>query len=162
MKKILLVFLCFLQLSALSFTVKGSISEDYIPEGFFGSWGVISKLNNSNNPTMFNYESRDIWTLSGYSNILFLENLESGAKSQITIKEKSLDGKSLKFERQKIVNKSGKKIIYKEIVSFILNGNNFKGEDNFIVEDYDKNNKLIKKNFANYTISGVRISGSHP
>ena len=162
MKKILLVFLCFLQLSAFSFTLKGSISEDYIPEGFFGSWGVISKLNNSNNPTMFNYESRDIWTLSGYSNILFLENLESGAKSQITIKEKSLDGKSLKFERQKIVNKSGKKIIYKEIVSFILNGNNFKGEDNFIVEDYDKNNKLIKKNFANYTISGVRISGSHP
>ena len=75
MKKTLLVFLCFLQFSAFSFTLKGSVSEDYIPEGFFGSWGVISKLNTSNTPTMFNYESRDIWTLSGYSNILFLENL---------------------------------------------------------------------------------------
>ena len=47
-------------------------------------------------------------------------------------------------------------------MSFVLNGNNFKGEDNFIVEDYDKNNKLIKKNHANYTISGIRISGSNP
>ena len=100
--------------------------------------------------------------LSGYSNILILENLESGAYSEITIKDKILDGKTLKFEREKTVKKSDKKTIYKETVSFTLNKNNFKGEDNFIVENYDKDNKLIEKNYANYTISGVRISGNNP
>ena len=162
MKNFLLIFLCFFQCFAFSATLKGGVSEDYIPKGFFGSWGVISKLKNSNNPTMFNFESRDVWTLSGYSNILILENLESGAISEITLKAKTLDGKSLKFERQKVVDKAGKKTIYKEIVSFVLNGNNFKGEDNFIVEIYDKNNKMLEKNYANYAISGVRISGSNP
>ena len=162
MRKFLLIILCFFQCCTFGETLKGGVSEDYIPKSFFGSWGVISKLIDSNNPTMFNYESKDIWILSGYSNILILENLESGAYSEITIKEKSLDGKSLKFERQKIVNKSDKKTVYKEIISFVLNDNNFKGKDNFIVENYDKNNKLLKKSYANYTISGVRISGSNP
>ena len=162
MKKFLLIIFCLLQFSSFCQTLKGGVSEDYIPKGFFGSWGVISKLNNSNNPTLFNYESRDVWMLSGYSNILILENLESGAYSEITIKDKSLDGKTLKFEREKTVKKSDKKTIYKETVSFTLNKNNFKGEDNFIVENYDKDNKLIEKNYANYTISGVRISGNNP
>lgn len=161
MKKFLLLIFCFLFFSAYSQALKGGVYEEYIPDGFFGSWGVISKLNNSNNPMMFNQESRDIWMLSGYSNILILENLESGAKSQIEIKEKNKDNKTLKFQRQKIVNNKNKKTIYKETVSFVLNGNNFKGEDNFVVEEY-QDNKLIKNNFANYEIAGVKISGENP
>ncbi|MBQ8848126.1 MAG: hypothetical protein IJ003_04200 [Candidatus Gastranaerophilales bacterium] len=161
MKKLLLTLFCFINLCAIGEPLRGGVIEEYIPDGFFGSWGVISKIKDSNNPMMFNTQSRDVWMLSGYSNILILENLESGAKSEITIKEKSLDNKTLKFERQKIIEKSGIKTIYKEIVSFILDGNNFKGTDNFIVEKY-KNNKLLEKNYANYTISGVRISGKSP
>ncbi len=142
--------------------LKGGVSEDYIPKGFFGSWGVISKLNNSNNPVIFNYESRDIWTLSGYGNVLVLENLESGARSEITIKDKSTDGKTLKFERQKVVQEGGKKVIYKETVSFVLLGNNFSGTDDFVVERYNEQNQFVKKDCAKYSISGVRISGTNP
>ena len=85
MKKILLILLSLFFISAQAQTLHGGVSEDYIPKGFFGSWGVISKLDSSNNPVLFNKESRDIWTLSGYDNILILENLESGAKSEIVI-----------------------------------------------------------------------------
>ena len=142
--------------------LKGGVSEDYIPQGFFGSWGVISKLDSSNNPSMFNKESRDIWTLSGYDNVLILENLQSGAKSEIVIKEKNKDNSTLKFERKKIVNNESEKIIYKEIVQFNLYGNHFSGTDDFVVEKYNKNNKLIEKNEAMYIVSGVRISGKSP
>lgn len=162
MKKILSILVLFLFFSANAQMLKGGVSEDYIPKGFFGSWGVISKLNSSNNPTLFNYESRDVWMLSGYGNTLILENLESGARSEITVKDKSVDGKTLKFEREKIVKENGKKVVYKETVSFVLYGNNFSGTDDFVVERYDSDNEFVKKDSAKYVISGVRISGTNP
>ena len=159
MRKFLLIFLCFIFLCANAQTLKATISKDIIPRGFFGSWGVISKLEESNNPTIFNYESRDIWTLSGYQNILVLENLQSGARSEIEIKEKPKDGKTLKFEREKIVENGSKKTIYKETVEFTLLGNNFSGTDSFKVERYE-NNKYIKTDEAKYLVAGIRISGT--
>ena len=99
MKKLLFLFLSFLFFFCNAETLKAGIEESYVPAGFYGSWGVISKLKNCTNPDMFNYESRDIWILSGYGNVLILENIESGARSEITIKEKATDGKTLKFER---------------------------------------------------------------
>lgn len=161
MKKILLsILLSMLFLSANAFNLKGGVVEEYIPQGFFGSWGVISKLNSSNNPAAFNFESRDVWTLSGAGNKLILQNLQSGAYSEIIIKEKSKKN-TLKFARTKTVNKNGQKIVYHETVSFELLGNNFSGTDKFVVEKYD-GVKLVEKNEATYIIAGVRISGQNP
>ena len=162
MKKFILILIIFLSLSVNADALKGGVVEEYIPNGFFGSWGVISKLKTASTPEMFNYESKDIWTLSGYSNILILENLESGARSEITIKEKSLDGKTLKFQREKTVKNGSEKIIYKETVEFVLFGDNFKGNDNYVVEKYDLKGNIIKTDKAGYTISGIRISGTNP
>ena len=160
MKKLFLILTMLVFSLCSAETLKGGVSQDYIPKGFFGSWGVISKLNSTDNPRVFNYESRDIWTLSGYSNILILENLESGATSQITVKDKSLDGKTLKFERKKTGKDKGQKVIYREIVEFSLLGNNFSGTDKFIIERYNENNELLRKDNALYRIEGVKISGS--
>ncbi len=143
-------------------SLKAGIEETFVPAGFYGSWGVISKLKNCTDPNVFNYESRDIWILSGYGEILVLENIESGAKSEIIMKEKNKDGKTLKFERKKIVNNFDEKIIYKETVTFVLNGNNFSGTDNFIIEKYTKKGSLISKNSANYQVEGVKIAGMKP
>ena len=162
MKKFILILIIFLSLSVSAEALKGGVVEEYIPSGFFGSWGVISKLKSASTPEMFNYESKDIWTLSGYSNVLILENLESGARSEITVKEKSLDGKTLKFQRDKIVKEGNNKIIYKETVEFVLSGNNFKGTDNYTVEKYDLKGNKIKSDTAGYVISGIRISGTNP
>ncbi len=161
MKKFLLILVFLLFLDARALSLKGGVVEEYIPKGFFGSWGVISKLNNSNNPSAFNFESRDIWMLSGRGNILILQNLESGAYSEIEIKDKSKDDKILKFTRTKTVVKNGQKIVYHEIVTFKLLGNNFSGSDEFTVEKYE-GSKLIKKDCAVYDIAGVRISGENP
>lgn len=158
MKKLFLVFLFFIFLISNAVCLKGGVVEDVIPKGFFGSWGVISKLQETNNENFFNYESKDVWTLGGYSNILILQNLESGAYSEIYIEEKPKDGKTLNFERKKETNDKENKVIYKEKVSFTLNGNNFSGFDEYIVEKYDKTQKLIEKNRAKYRIEGVRIS----
>lgn len=162
MKKLFLVLLSLFFISANAEGLKGGVVEEYIPNGFFGSWVVISKLKSATTPEMFNFESRDIWVLSGYSNILILENLESGARSEITIKEKSLDGKTLKFQREKTVKENNKKVTYKETVEFILFGNNFKGTDTYIVEKYDLKGNKLKSDKADYKISGVRISGTNP
>lgn len=152
----------FLSLFSNAQSLKGGIIEEYIPKGYFGSWGVISKLNSTNNPDYFMFESRDIWTLSGYNNILILENPNSGATSQITIKERNQDGKTLKFKRINSLETKKGKLIHKETVTIILNNKNFNGTDEFTVEEYDLNNKLLKINSANYIISGVRISGKNP
>ena len=162
MKKVLLIIFSLLFLNVQALSLKGGVSEDYIPEGFFGSWGVISKLDSSNNPNLFNKQSRDIWTLSGHSDVLVLQNLQSGARSEIRVKEKTKDGKTLKFEREKVVEKNNEIIIYKEIVSFSLWGNNFSGVDNFIVEKRDLKNNLIQKSEAKYIVEGVKISGTKP
>ena len=143
-------------------TLKAGVVEEYIPDVFFGSWGVISKLNRATTPEMFNFESKDVWMLSGYGNVLILENLESGARSEMVLKEKSLDGKTLKFQREKTVKDSVKKVIYKENVEFVLSGNNFKGKDSYTVEKYDSKGNKIKSDSADYVISGVRISGTNP
>lgn len=162
MKNFLLILFSLLFFTSQAQTLRGGVSEDYIPKGFFGSWGVISKLDSSNNPMMFNQESRDVWTLSGYDNVLILENLESGAKSEIVIKQKNKDENSLKFERTKTISTEQGKTIYKEIVEFNLYGKHFSGTDDFSVEKYDLKNKLIEKNEAKYIVSGVRLSGKTP
>ena len=162
MKKIILILFSFLFLTVNAEALKGGVVEEYIPDSFFGSWGVISKLNRATTPEMFNFESRDVWMLSGYGNVLILENLESGARSEMILKEKSLDGKTLKFQREKTVKDSVKKVVYKEKVEFILSGNNFKGIDSYTVEKYDLKGNKLKSDSADYTISGVRISGTNP
>lgn len=162
MKKFIFIFLCFIFFSTNAQTLKAGIEETFVPAGFYGSWGVISKLKNCTNPDIFNFESRDIWILSGYGEVLVLENIESGAKSEIIMKEKNKDGKTLKFERQKTVVNFDEKIIYKETVTFVLNGNNFSGTDNFVIEKYTKKGSLISKNSANYQVEGVKIAGLKP
>ena len=52
--------------------------------------------------------------------------------------------------------------IYKETFEFTLLGNNFTGTDDFIIEHYNEQNKLIKKDEARYSVAGVRISGQGP
>ena len=162
MKKFIFTFIVLLFFSAYCESLKGGVVKEYIPDSFFGSWAVVSKLQNSTNPSMFNFESKDIWMLSGYANILVLENLESGARSELIVKDKSTDNKILKFEREKTVKESSTtKTIYRENIEFILSDNKFSGTDNYAVEKY-KNGSQISKDNAKYKISGVRISGTNP
>lgn len=162
MKKILLVFFIYLIMpfGALAETLKGSAILDEIPKGFFGTWHVTSKMVESTNDSMFNPISVDIWNLSGYGNVLILENALTGAKSSIqtTPVDKGVEGKVLKFSRIKQEVSGNKKIVHKESPEFVLYGNIFKGYDIFIVEKYE-NGKLISKDVVKYKVIGQKISG---
>lgn len=161
MKKFLVLIIIF---TASIFPVnaevlRGGATYDEIPKGFFGVWHVTSKMESSNNPSIFNKLSVDIWNLSGYGNVLILENSMTGAKSSIQVKpQKSYDGKSLKFTRVKEETQGKIKTIQREAPEFVLEGNIFRGFDTYIIEKYE-DNKLISKDIVKYKVIGQKISG---
>lgn len=158
MKKILILLL-FLMLPCGAQTLHGGATYDEIPKGFFGIWHVTSKMENSNNPKIFNKLSVDIWNLSGYGNVLILENAMTGAKSSIQVQpQKSYDGKTLKFMRIKEQKEGKYKVVQKESPEFVLDGGIFRGFDTFIIEKYE-DNKLISKDIVKYKVIGQKISG---
>lgn len=157
------VIICTIFLFAMptnSETIRGGTTYDVIPKGFFGTWRVISKMETSNNPSIFNKLSVDIWNLSGAGSVLVLENAVTGAKSSIQVQPagNSFDGKTLKFQRVKEEISGKYKYIQRESPEFVLNGNVFKGYDTYIVEKYE-NNKLISKDVVKYVVIGQKISG---
>lgn len=161
MKKFLLFFIfVLLFLPAGAQTLQGGAVYDEIPRGFFGTWRVFSRMESSNNPSMFNKASVDIWNLSGAGNVLVLENAVTGAKSsiQITPQKGSYDGKTLKFQRVKEETEGKFKYIQRESPEFVLDGDIFRGHDIFIVEKYE-NGKLISKDVVKYVVLGKKLSG---
>ena len=160
MKKVIVILFLFFLSNAYCEPLRGGVYEEFIPEGFFGTWGVISKLKKSTDASLFNLQSKDIWTLSGYNNILILQNIESGANSRIEVDENNKND-TLKFTRKKTVQNGRQKLVYIERVEFILSGKNFSGSDSYTVEKYE-NDRLIKKDMATYQVEGVKISGESP
>ncbi len=157
---LIIVFAVFIfQFSANAETLRGGASYDEIPKGFFGMWHVTSKMESSNNPSMFNKLSVDIWNLSGAGNVLILENAQTGAKSSIQVSpQKSYDGKTLKFTRIKEEKEGKYRVVQRESPEFVLENNIFRGFDTFIIEKYE-DNKLISKDIVKYKVIGQKISG---
>lgn len=163
MKKFLLIFifLIFLISPSNSETLRGSTSYDAPFKGFFGSWHVTSKIESSNNYSIFNKMSVDIWNLSGYNNVLILENGLTGAISQIKVDNalSNLDGKKLKFTRTKEFEENGFKYKHIEQPEFILDGDIFRGYDTFTIEKYDLKGNLISVDVVKYKVIGQKIAG---
>jgi len=163
MKNVFLIFtFIFLSMTPLSAeTLKGGASYDAPFRGFFGTWHVTSKIESSNNYTMFNKMSVDIWNLSGSGRVLILENGLTGAKSSITVDDASIapNNKQLKFTRVKEFKDGNFKYKHIETPEFTLNGDIFKGFDTFRVEKYDINNKLISVDIVKYKVIGQKIAG---
>ena len=162
MKRILFILLLFFSINlAQAETLKASASYDEPLKGFFGTWHVTSKIESSNNYSMFNKLSVDIWNLSGMGNVLILENGLTGAKSSIQIEKASdnLDGKKLKFTRTKEYNEGNYKYKHTESPEFVLEGNVFKGYDTFKVEKFDLNGNLLSTYIVKYKVVGQKIAG---
>ena len=162
MKKAIFVILVliFNTLFASAETLKGGTVYDIVPRGFFGTWHVVSKMQSSNNPKIFNKLSVDIWNLSAMGNVLILENAMTGAKSSIQMQPNkgAYDGKTLKFQRIKEEKEGRYKYIQRESPEFVLDGNVFRGYDTYIIEKYE-DNKLISKDVVKYIEIKKKISG---
>lgn len=143
---------------ALSFaaSLSGGISATDVLNQFYGRWHVTSKVLECDNPKMFNNLSVDIWELSGHQNVLVLTNPNSGATSSISIENKNIDGKTLKFTRTKVDQLGDEKVVYLEMPELTIDGSVFLGFDTYIVERY-KNGALTKRSMVKYKIVGQRI-----
>ena len=134
--------------------ITGSVSlVENMPEGFFGTWKVLSVQVYSNNPFMFNSTSVDIWKLEKRNNNLILTNPESGATAMVTLKE--VQNNTIKFIRTS--DTPYEKVV--ETPHITLNGENFYGPDTIVINKY-QNNTFIGKEVVQFKVKGIKQSGA--
>ena len=134
--------------------ITGAISlVNIVPQGFFGTWKVISVQIYSNNPFMFNSMSVDFWKLEKSNNYLTLTNPQSGATATVTLEE--VKDNTIKFVRKS--ETPYEKVV--ETPEITLNGENFYGTDTIVISSY-KNDKLVSRNVVKFKIKGIKQSGA--
>ena len=118
--------------------MQGSVEK--VPDGFFGSWNVVSKLIETDSPATFKQKGIDIWNLYTEHDVIILCNPFSGARAKISISNAD----------RKLTDK----------VSINIQGDSFTGVDEIKLETFsDIDGSLIKTQTAKYVIKGERISG---
>ncbi len=134
--------------------IQGGVSmTDRVPEGFFGSWKVVSIMSKTNIPQEFSQYNVDIWNLSKTNDVITLSNPVSGARASITVND--VKGDTVKFE--KVTYNKDEKTIETPILT--LDGNeNFYGIDRIEINTYNKN-RLVKTDFIEYKVRAVKLSG---
>lgn len=138
----------------ISNVIQGGVSmTDRVPEGFFGSWKVVSIMSKTNIPEEFAQQSVDIWNLSKTNDVITLSNPVSGAHASIAVND--VKGDTVKF--QKITYNKNEETIETPVLT--LEGNdNFYGIDRIEINTYSKK-QIVKTDFIEYKVRAVKISG---
>ena len=132
--------------------LQGSVEK--VPDGFFGSWNVVSKLVETDSPATFKQKGVDIWNLYTENDVIILCNPFSGARAKVSINNA---GKSF-IQFSKTGKYDGRKLTDK--VSINIQGDSFTGVDEIKLETFsDVDGSIIKTQTAKYAIKGERISG---
>ena len=154
MRKIFQIILFFILLSgnalAQDTVLTGSVSM--VPKSFYGTWRVISKLSDTDSPTLFKKSGVDLWNLSRSYDVINLSNPFNGAKAEIKI-DKVEDN----FVIFKKTGKNGSKVLT-DIVEIKINNDTFSGIDKLKLDTY-VNGKIMKTETAVYTLKGEKIAG---
>lgn len=124
-----------------------------LPPDLYGTWQVISKRLETNNPYLFKSESEDIWNFSKQNGYITLTNPETNASATINVNE--VKDNIATFSRQKKTFD----YIEKENCKLNLEKNSFDGVDTLIFEYY-RGNQLLFVNKVKYRIQGKKITGS--
>ncbi|HSA06913.1 MAG TPA: hypothetical protein P5556_07015 [Candidatus Gastranaerophilales bacterium] len=132
--------------------IKGNISVvDDFPEEFYGTWSVLSVLEETNNPDLFRMRSSDIWTFERKGDIITLSNPVSGATASITINE--VIDKTAIFTRKD----EDENTVETETPQITVEESAFSGTDVIIIEHY-RNGKKIKSDRVKYKIRGYLLN----
>ena len=133
--------------------LKAGVSlTNQVPQEFYGSWKIYSKINYSNNPKLFNEQTIDFWNFSKINDVISITNPISGANASITIED--VEGNKIKFKHTiKLKN-----AIMTETPTLTLNGENFFGTDKIVIEKF-KHGKKISEDVVIYNITAEKISG---
>ncbi|MBD5402812.1 hypothetical protein HDR58_08440 [bacterium] len=127
-----------------------------VPNSFYGTWRVVSKLLDTDSPVLFKENNIDLWNLSRVGDVITLRNPFNGASAEITI-DKVSDGVVVFKKYGKYNNKH-----LTDIVEIKLNGETFKGYDTLQLDTMsDVSGKIIKTETAKYSVSGEKILGDY-
>ncbi len=138
--------------SGANITLRASVTK--VPDSFYGTWRVTSKLIDTDSPITFKQNSLDLWNLSRTNNVITLSNPFSGASADITID--SVNNNTIVFTKS---GKYGEQTLT-DVVEIKLDGNTFSGFDSIKLDTYSNvNGKIIKTEVAKYSISGEKIAG---
>ena len=156
MKRIFVIFLmlCFTFIPGVSIAEETKLLTaeiSMVPNTFYGTWRVVSKMTNSNSG-IFKDKSLDVWNLSRTGDVITLYNLFNGAKAQITVSE--ADTKHVVFTKN--AKKKDKELI--DTVEINISGDSFYGVDKIVIKTY-VNGKIEKTESARYHITGEKIGG---
>lgn len=153
-KYILLMLVCILSLSvsAQQVVLQGFVEK--VPDGFFGTWRVVSQRIKTDSPAIFQQKGVDLWNLSLDNNVINLSNPFSGATAQIEVQK--VNNNRVEFTKK---GKYGNKILT-DTVNISIEGDNFTGIDTLLLETIsDVDGSVRKTEMAKYSIKGERIAG---
>jgi|GEM_PF-706938 len=128
-----------------------SVTQD-LPKEFYGTWSVVSTLEETNNPELFRMRSSDIWTFNRTVDIITLSNPVSGASASITVTE--VNNKTAIFTREQ----RDENIYEIEKAEITVEGDSFSGTDLIIIKHY-RNGKRVKTDKVKYKVRGYKVSG---
>lgn len=133
--------------------LQGGVSIDKdLPEGFYGSWSVISLAIETNNPDYQGSIGKDVWIFARDGKTITLSNPLSTARASITVNE--VIGNRAKFTRKKVSENK----ITTETVEVIIDGDNFSGSDTMVFKYLNKNT-IYKIDVVKYILKGRKIKG---
>ena len=119
-----------------------------VPQSFYGTWRVVSKLDTTDSAGNFKKSGIDVWNLSRSGDVITLCNVFNGAKAVLKIDK--ADSNYIVFTK---IGKYGfDKLTDK--VEIYIDGDTFRGFDTIELETYNQGKKTAK-----YKISGEKISG---
>lgn len=157
MKKFLLtLFLLLFGFSVCAETLKAGISVDSVPNAFYGTWRVVSKIDKQTGSIYFKPNMVDIWNLSRMGDVINLNNPFTGASA--SVKLDYVEGNVIRFTKTGEYD-TNKKLT--DTVDMKIEGDSFTGVNYITLETFSAiDNSLIKKDTAIYILKGEKISGS--
>lgn len=156
MKKLFIFFVLSLFCASVNAEVlEAGVSIEDVPKTLFGIWRVNGKLDTTNSYRTFKPQSIDFWNLSRVGDRLNLENPNSGASADVSIK--TIEGNLIIFSKKTPYNNNK---VLTDTVHLRIEGDKFSGINTLKLETFSNvDSHLMKTETAQYIIKGEKIAG---
>lgn len=156
MKKLLVILQLFIFcISAHAEVLEAGVSIEEVPKALYGIWRVNAKLDDTNSYKTFKPQSIDVWQLSRVNDRLTLNNPNSGANAEISVK--AVEGNLVVFSKKTPYDNNK---VLTDTVNIRIIGDKFSGVNYLKLETFSfVDNHLMKTETAQYIIKGEKIAG---
>ena len=140
------------------YVLKGTVSKiDMVPKELFGSWQVVSELEETNSPKNFKKNTADFWNLRRSGNVIELRNPMTGAIAEVYLHDVSY--RDVTFYHTQ--NDGNYKVTDTVSIKLNVDGTTFTGENTIILEQLieEDTRYIIQNKKAVYKLYGRKVSG---